>query len=256
MSSDPVLVNTISMPTNELYIQGGYTASSAPVATPPTSTAKFVAQEHRLLWDTYLMPMQDLAEEDAQSEVFALYTLQRHTKTQYQNHFQQPERFALTYIDLCGPNILSDNEFHITAVIDWEWAVMVPVTFFTPPLWITASKDRLTEFRSALAPLSSPAVAVLQEQWLSPDHELALHVAQVFQHPNRLAEVFRKLIYPCLSDRSMDEATREFFLSQQRQDELKQRIQNSERYTRYLKENNLYKLSDLQKWSRGTSFNG
>lgn len=46
----------------------------------------------------------------------------------------------------------------------------------------------------------------------------------------------------------MDEAKHEFFLSQQRQDELQQRVQNSERYTRYLKENNLYKLSDLQQW--------
>lgn len=146
MSSDPVVVNTISMPINELYIQGGYTASSAPVASPPSSTANFVAQEHRLLWDTYLMPMQDLLEEDAQSEVFALYTLQRHTQKQYQRHRQQPERFASTHADLRGPNILLDNELRIKAIIDWEWAATVPISFFTPPLWISVSKDRLAEF--------------------------------------------------------------------------------------------------------------
>lgn len=160
------------------------------------------------------MPMQDLPEEDAQSEVFALHTLQQHTQKKHQRHHQQPERFALTHTDLRGPNILLDDELRIKAIIDWEWAVTVPIPFFTPPLWISVSKDRLTEFRSALAPPSSPSVAVLQKQWLSSDHDLALHVAQVFQNPYRLDEDFRKLIYPHISDRPTDDAIREFFLSQ------------------------------------------
>lgn len=247
MSSDPVVVNAILMPINEIYTQGGYTASSAPVVSPPTSTAKFVAREYRLVWDTCLMPMQDPLEEDAKSEIFALHTLQQHTQKQHQ-HQHQPERFAPTHTDLRGPNILLDDEFHITAIIDWEWTVTVPVSFFTPPHLDYCLQRSASRAPFCPASLSSPSVAVLKEQWLSSDHDLIMHVAQIFQHPYRVEEDFRKLIYPHLSDRPMDDAISEFFLSPQRQAELKQRVRNSERYTRYLKENGLYKLPDLEKW--------
>ncbi|KAH7019745.1 hypothetical protein EDB80DRAFT_701442 [Ilyonectria destructans] len=30
-----------------------------------------------------------------------------------------------------------DEGLRITAVIDWEWSRVVPIQFFTPPLWLT-----------------------------------------------------------------------------------------------------------------------
>lgn len=127
------------------------------------------------------MPFQDLVELDAQHEVFALHTLQQYT-LKHPPHHHQPERFVLTHTDLRGSNIFVDDELRIQAILDWEWAVTVPVAFFTSPVWITASEDRLSEFRSVLASSSSSSslsVAALQEEWLSTDHDLILHGADL-----------------------------------------------------------------------------
>ncbi|KAL6410165.1 phosphotransferase enzyme family protein [Ilyonectria robusta] len=45
--------------------------------------------------------------------------------------------FVLVHGDLGPQNLMVDDGLRITAVIDWEWSRVVPIQFFTPPLWLT-----------------------------------------------------------------------------------------------------------------------
>lgn len=248
----PVIVDAISIPTNDLYIQGGRVVPSRPLP-PPTSTTQFIDAGYRLLRDIYLMPKQDLSEAGARSEVFALHTMQQQQLRPPQpreGRNGQSEQFVLTHTDLRGPNIMVDDELRIQAVIDWEWAVTVPAAFFAPPSWLLASKAMLDEFYSTLASLPlthEPSVALLQRQWLltdGDDNHLEQHVARIFESPYSLADVFYKSVYPRLFDVPRMETLRIFFLQPRWQEEIKQRVENSERYTQYLKGNNLYEVDE------------
>lgn len=248
----PVVVDAISIPVNELYIQGGR-AVPPRLPSPPTSTTQFIDAGFRLLRDTYLMPKQDLSENGARSEVFALYTLELEQMRLPQPHEgcnAQPERFVLTHTDLRGPNIMVDDVLRIQAVIDWEWAVTVPAAFIAPPSWLYFSKAMLDEFYSTLASLpltQEPSVALLQRQWLPADGDDShhkLHMAHIFESPYNLNDVFYDFIHPQLFDVPRMETLRTFSLQPHWQEKVKQRVESSERYTQYLKANNLYEVDE------------
>ena len=255
-SPKPAVVSAISIPSNELDIQKG--AVFLPPREPPTSTVGFVALEHRLLWDMYLLPKQDLTEASARGEVFALHTLQQQPPLPEHNN-NQPEQFILTHTDLRGPNIMVDDQLRIQAIIDWEWAVTVPAAFFQPPFWITASGTMLADFRSTLASLPSahdPSIVLLQKQWLHPvGDDLTMHMARIFQDPYSLSDIFYKSVYPRLFSTPKKETLENFFLSTTWRDEIGHRIRSSERYTQYLKANNLYKVDEEEQqrkeWAAG-----
>ncbi|RSL44205.1 hypothetical protein CEP54_014782 [Fusarium duplospermum] len=129
-------------------------------------------------------------------------------------------------VDLRWSNIMVDHELHITGILDWEWAATVPVNNFTPPSWITTSKDYFAEFRSVLA----------------SKHGSSAHVQllKIFRKPHHLVNVFYTFIYPQLYTEPREKVIREYFLCEQKQLELQRLLQNSERYTKYLRENNLF----------------
>ena len=243
-SPEPIIDSAISMSTNEL-VQGGCAVSLQP---PPTSTSGFIALQHCLLWDIYLLPKQDLEKTESQYEVFALHTMQQHQLLRQEYENSQPERFVLTHTDLRGANIMVDDQLRIQTIIDWEWAVTVPAAFFTPPFWIMDSQNMLAEFRHALASFPSslePSVALLQEQWAPSDgNELKLHIAQIFLDSYSLVDVFYKSIYPRLFNVPDKEILCRFFLDPQWQEEIRRRLRSSGRYVQYLKANNLYVIDE------------
>jgi hypothetical protein len=212
LSPEPIIDSAISMSTNEL-VQGGCAVS---LQGPPTSTSRFVALQQHLLEDIYQLPKQDLEEAELQYEVFALHTIQQHQLLQQEYGNSQPERFVLTHTDLRGANIMVDDQLRIQAIIDWEWAVTVPATFFAPPFWIMNSQATLAEFRHVLALLSSshePSVPLLQKQWASSNgNDLKLHMAQIFLEPYSLVDVFYESIYPHLYKVPEKETLHGFFL--------------------------------------------
>lgn len=245
-SPEPVIVSAISMPINDMHVLGGCAISQP---APPTSTSGFVAQMHRLLRDIFLLPTQDLEEGNAQYEVFALHIIQQQQKQLLMEQYKsQPEQFVLTHTDLRVDNIMVDDQLRIQAIIDWEWAITVPSAFFTPPFWIMYSKDRLADFRSALASLPSghgQSLALLQKRWLcSDDDDLALHIGHIFFNPYSIVQIFYDHIYPRLFKEPENETLRNFFICPQWQEEIRQRLQRSERYNQYLKANNLYKVDE------------
>lgn len=50
---------------------------------------------------------------------------------------QEGPPFFIDHSDLNPGNILVDDSFNIVAVLDWEWAKVVPACMMTPPAWIT-----------------------------------------------------------------------------------------------------------------------
>lgn len=236
LSTKPTVVGDISIPANELEVQG-YPIS----LSPSRSTSEFIALQRRLLWDTFSLPTQDLSEADAQLELFALHTMGQITVP----HNHQQESFFLTHADLRWPNLIVDDDLQINGIIDWEWAVTVPAEFFLPPSWIITSDDIFKEFQSVLASKQDPLTARLREEWNFCGDGITLRSAQIFRQPLNLLRVFYKFIYPRLFDEPREKAVHNFFNCEQNQKELEKRLRRSERYTQYLKDNDLY-VVDLE----------
>ncbi|KAI1990167.1 hypothetical protein LOZ53_003312 [Ophidiomyces ophidiicola] len=76
---------------------------------------------------------------------------------QYLSRQHRNGPFLLTLTDLHASNIFVDENWHITSLIDLEWACSFPVEMQIPPYWITCqaidsmgSKEQLEEFTAAI----------------------------------------------------------------------------------------------------------
>ncbi|KAF5020118.1 hypothetical protein F66182_7850 [Fusarium sp. NRRL 66182] len=234
-SSKPKIVGAFSIPMNDLQIQGFSSSSS-----PPHSTAEFVAQQRQMLWDIFRLPSPALRQKTAEMELFALHTIDQIPLLVD----QQRESFVLTHTDLRWSNIMVDHKLHIVAVIDWEWAGTVPASILMPPSWITTSEDHVAEFRSVLAAkyAASPHTQLLKE-WMC-EYTITWRVAEIFQRPHHLVDIFYEFIYPQLFAEPYQKVVSAYFLDEQKQLELQKVLQSSERYSKYLKENNMFPVDD------------
>ena len=73
---------------------------------------------------------------DGQKQLAAL-TMMRgllHQFTSRQHHYSP---FVLTLTDLHPSNIFVDEDWHITSLIDLEWACLFPIELQIPPYWLT-----------------------------------------------------------------------------------------------------------------------
>ncbi|KAF9775687.1 hypothetical protein IL306_006190 [Fusarium sp. DS 682] len=235
--SKPKIVGAFSIPMNDLQIQG---YSSPP--SPSQSTAEFVSQQRRMLWDIFRLPSPALRQKTAEMELFALHTIDQMPLLVD----RQREPFVLTHTDLRGSNIMVDHQLHIVGVIDWEWAGTVPASIFMPPSWITACEDHFAEFRSVLAAkcAASPYTQLLKE-WIH-EYTITSRVAEIFRRPHHLVEIFYEFVYPQLFAEPYQKVVSEYFLCEQKQLELQTVMQTSERYTKYLEVNNLLPADDEQ----------
>ncbi|PYI06695.1 hypothetical protein BO78DRAFT_314953 [Aspergillus sclerotiicarbonarius CBS 121057] len=73
---------------------------------------------------------------DGQEQLAAL-TMMRGLLHQFVSRQYRQGPFVLTLTDLHPSNIFVDDEWHITSLIDLEWACSFPVEFQTPPYWLT-----------------------------------------------------------------------------------------------------------------------
>ena len=114
-----------------------------------------------------------MTEDEAQHEVFALEDFQARVF-----HLSDPSLnfgpFVLVHGDLRPPNIIVDDNLSITAIIDWQWSSTVPISFFTPPLWLGGRqitkqderyKNAYARFFHALTMEESDASSVLTKEW-------------------------------------------------------------------------------------------
>ncbi|POR38965.1 Uncharacterized protein TPAR_00835 [Tolypocladium paradoxum] len=233
--SKPAIVGAFSIPMNDLQIQG---YSSSP--SPSQSTTEFISQQRQLLRDFFSLPTPSLDQQTAELEQFALRAIDRIPMAVGRQH----EPFVLAHLDLRPSNIMVDHELHIVGVIDWEWASTIPASLFIPPSWITASEDYFAEFRSVLASkyASSPYSQLLRE-W-NCEYTITSRIAEIFRQPHRLGSIFYNFIYPDLFTEPRQKVVPEYFLGEQEQLELQRLLQNSERYTKYLKGKGLLIVDD------------
>lgn len=248
---EPVIGQLLSITINELQIEG----KRVPQSTH-TSATRFAKQQHHLLSETYRLPIEELSRETAELELFALDALAKQIPNVFDSqHDNGP--FVLTHTDLRCANLIVDDDFHIQGVIDWEWAQTVPRQLFTPPTWITGHDveslrgvwlDLAPEFWSLLQAKgrASRDYNQLLEDW-DFRQKLTLPVAQIFWHPSSLVSVFYLFIYPELFRESRDKVVSEFFERDENGTlrlEVKRRIDGSERYTQYLKDNGLFVIDE------------
>lgn len=229
--SMPVIAAAFSIPINELKIQG-----CSPPPFLSRSTTEFITQQRRLLRDFFLLPTQSLDQQTAELELFALDSIDQIPVVVDHQH----EPFVLSHTDLRWSNIMVDHGLHIVGIIDWEWAGTVPASSFTPPSWITASEHYFAEFRSVLASkYASSTRSRLLSEW-NCEYTIASRVAEIFRNPHQLVSVFYNFIYPKLFTEPREKVIAQYFRCEQKQLELQRLLQSSERYTKYLRENNLF----------------
>lgn len=105
--------------------------------TYPTTDAYFsdllACHDHRMRY----MPNSMHSKSDGQEQLSAL-TLMRALSRHFINHNLRHGPFVLTLTDLHQSNIFVDSNWHITAIIDLEWACARPIEMQHPPYWLTS----------------------------------------------------------------------------------------------------------------------
>ncbi|OAX80849.1 hypothetical protein ACJ72_04811 [Emergomyces africanus] len=132
-----------------------------------TSTVDYVYLVFRLIYnDYYRCPDSITGEEDAQHYRYSIWAGQsvamEWVKPEY-NHGP----FILMHGDLRPSNIVIDNNFNITSILDWEWSHTLPAQLFAvPPYWLTNR-----EVAQIAKPLSSFAYTSASSDFIDAIYE-------------------------------------------------------------------------------------
>ncbi|RSL77071.1 hypothetical protein CDV31_017347, partial [Fusarium ambrosium] len=264
--SQPKIVGAFSMRKNELQIDG----HTAPRSIATTAN-EFFAEQYQLLQYMWKMPSHELSREEAEREEFALHvlSLEEIQSTPRPKTDSSGDLFCLSHPDLRVDNIIVDKELRICGVIDWEFSATVPRHAFLPPSWITgfdtgsmiSRVDFSSEFTSVLSSKKqqSASHSQLAQDW-DFRNDSRLPTTYILLDPSDLVWLFYRYIYPRLYKEPPDAIVASFF---QRSDNkklqlgLERRLRASERYTQYLKDNNLVDKEEpewqkLREWTKET----
>ena len=253
----PKIVGAFSMRKNELQVDG-YTAARSTA----TTANEFFREQYHLLQYMWQMPSQELSREEAECEEFALHalSLEEAQKTLGLKSNSSGDSFCLSHPDPRVNNIIVDDELHIRGIIDWEFSVTVPQHAFLPPSWITGydtgsiAPKLSSEFMNVLSSRKqlSSSHSQLARDWDFRD-DFALPMAYIFLDPSDLVLLFYRCIYPRLYNESRDKVVPSFFQrpeNKELQVGLVRRLRASERYTQYLKDNNLFDDKEELEWQQ------
>ncbi|KAK1768897.1 kinase-like domain-containing protein [Phialemonium atrogriseum] len=230
----PILGPSLSMQLNELQIDQG---NSAVPTARFASAVDFAFHQYHILDQKYRLPASDMSE----------------LNTQLENHGP----FVLAHTDLRWSNIIVDEDLNIQGVIDWEWASTVPRQFFMPPTWIArrppdsmAGVHYRIEYRwfydilEAKAATSEPCHQLAEEWGRNLMKRVDLPLAVTLRHHNRFLNIYYRGVYPVFYKTPRTDTVNQFFERDGKGGpstlEVKRRLENSERYTQYLTDNNLF----------------
>ncbi|KJZ73857.1 hypothetical protein HIM_06750 [Hirsutella minnesotensis 3608] len=268
-ASSPIVGPSFSMTANE-YERSCRLASIA--SRVFTSTKEFADYYCALLSGTYKQPVQDLEREQAMKELFALDSLLGQVTECIPLH-ETCSTFVLAHPDLRCGNVMIDDDFHIVSIIDWEFAITVPLRFFTPPSWITGHDPNtirmvtgvpretiFMEFCAVLIEMAktSTACSLLCQDWSlkedqdTHDRQVLLEIspiAQILRQPSGLVEVYYATTFRRLFGRSvrLDAVVNDFFEKDKNQvfaQRVEQMLRDSGRYTEYLRTRGLLEVDD------------
>lgn len=129
---NPIIGPFLSITTNEFERK-----RQEPLSTEIyTSMKSFLELHHQILLETFELPTEELERRQARMELFALNSVS--TEISSCIELQEPS-FVIAHPDLRCGNIIVDDNFHILAIIDWEFTSTVPTQLFVPPSWITGN---------------------------------------------------------------------------------------------------------------------
>ncbi|KAL1862872.1 hypothetical protein VTK73DRAFT_6591 [Phialemonium thermophilum] len=255
----PRIVGAFSLRKNEFQVDG----YMVPRVTSTTARA-FLEEQYNLLHCMWRMPVQELGRAEAEREEFALHAL---GLNEAQKTFgitdtadSSGDTFCLIHPDLRVDNIIVDEELRIRGIIDWEFSVTVPHHAFLPPTWATGHSSGSFDSKGHIA--AEFMDVLLSRRHLSPSHDLLarewdfgddfrLPMGYILQDPSDLVLLFYKRIYPKLYDEPRDKVVPVFFQrseNKQLREVVERRLRASERYTQYLKDNNLFEGTEEPEW--------
>lgn len=124
--------------------------------------------------------------------------------------------FVLHHHDLRLGNILVDGALRVRAILDWEFAHVVPIALAAPPPWTDRFREPGEATLAALFHAQLLAVARHSEEhwkmlndWYGPCQDARL-VARVLRFPSQLAAVFREALARKMFGSRAGEAERMF----------------------------------------------
>lgn len=211
----------------------------------------------RCFWS---VPDQDLSQQDAERQLFAVYTLRPECVQQTLGlQGNCDTTFCLLHPDFRAANIIVDDELHLRGVIDWEFSELVPRLAFVPPVWITghdfvsfgAKSSFLSEFLSILSSRKhiSSSHSQLADEWNLKDNT-QFPVAHILRDPDETEFLFYRYLYPKLYSEPCDDLIPAFFLrpeNKELREFVQKRVQASKQYTQHLRDHNLYDEEE-QEW--------
>ncbi|KAK0100465.1 hypothetical protein ONS96_007741 [Cadophora gregata f. sp. sojae] len=253
----PKIVGAFSMRKNELQVDG-FTAVRSIAAT----ANEFLRDQYQLLQYMWQMPSQELGQEEAEYEEFALNALSLEEAQRILGFKADSSggSFCLSHPDLRVNNIIVDDELHIRGIVDWEFSVTVPQPLFLPPPWITGHDSGSVapkvsfEFMNVLSSRKSksPSHSQLAREWDFQDN-FTLPMAYIFRDPSDLVLLFYRCIYPRLYNDPRDKIVPSFFQrpeNKELQERLTRRLGASKEYTQYLRDNDLFDDEEDPEWQK------
>ncbi|OAA38101.1 phosphotransferase enzyme family protein [Metarhizium rileyi] len=135
-----------------------------------TSAKDYIAMRLQISWTAFLKSRSNVEREMGANALYHLHLFHQHVDEWMDPSLDQGP-FTLVHGDMGPHNILVDDDMNIMAVIDWEWSRVVPVQFFTPPLWLTCrstvSLSAPSSYRLYLMTALSDFLGVVKAQELA-----------------------------------------------------------------------------------------
>ncbi|KAM3492128.1 hypothetical protein MY3957_004619 [Beauveria namnaoensis] len=205
-----------------------------------------------ILEHAYEIPISDeVPDQTIKRELFAIDSLASSLSDNTHPFWSLDAPFMLSHGDLRCENIMVDENMKITAIIDWEWVVILPQQLCTPPTWVFGqnylrdlhNREIFQEFQSAIT--QDNTYHEYLQYWRSNGQYLPL--AQILRHPELLVNIYYTDVFPRLHSDPFSAVEASFFADEEHRKKFQERLTVAERYNEYLKENDLYVVDEVWK---------
>ena len=145
-------------------------------------------------------------EADARRRLYFLHQFSDYVQEKWINSALDSGPFVLAHGDLQKWNLIVSDDLDLLAVIDWEWAQIVPLQLFLPPLWLSGSSiwflgyryekyvERLRELCSVIEEVEKERYggeASLSQHWTDLSEDGGILISMALQYPPNIEEVMR-----------------------------------------------------------------
>ncbi|OAQ98384.1 hypothetical protein LLEC1_07196 [Akanthomyces lecanii] len=241
-SSSPAVGKTMSFSTNHLQLQ----------LPSFTSTKDYLLSQSKMLRLHIDVPIADYSETDSRYELFALNTFQ----TLFENFASDAlvdEPFVLNHADLHLCNILVDSDLKIVGIIDWEFANIVPLRLFMPPLWAIYQDPGLENLSSFFfkelkdAATGDGRLGQLLQHWYGKMNFFEpFTIARLIRHPTDMTDIFATYFTQKQMGDDIDAAEVDFFINNPEvAAEAQQAALRNARWTQHLKDTGMYESNGV-----------